>query len=134
MLVFKIIWNGKKADNKIGVGIKSNEKNTIIVIHYENSKSKKSIIWQNFKIQFNISTLSIHRYSLCLKWYLCWNKTTIKHSLIRKLRKTSEWEKLRKNSACTVDRMELFFDYERRRESKTFHEKQDWFAFMILRL
>ena len=41
--IFKIIWDGKKGKNRIGVGIKSNKKYTVIVVLYENSKSKNLI-------------------------------------------------------------------------------------------
>ena len=40
-IMFQVIWDGKKGDNKIGVGIASNDTYTIIVVQYENSKSEK---------------------------------------------------------------------------------------------
>ena len=40
MKCFKVIWNGRKGKNEIGVGIQSNDNYTIIVVQYENSKSK----------------------------------------------------------------------------------------------
>ena len=40
MLYFKVIWDGSKGHNEIGVGIESNDRHTIIVVQYDNSKSK----------------------------------------------------------------------------------------------
>ena len=43
MICFKVIWDGKKNNNEIGVGIESNDKYTIIVVQYENSKSQNEL-------------------------------------------------------------------------------------------
>jgi len=45
----QVLWNGKKGDNKIGVGIKSNERYTIIVVHYENKRLASEKIRENIK-------------------------------------------------------------------------------------
>ena len=44
MFCFKVIWDGSKRNNEIGVGISSNEKHTIIVVQYDNSKSQKIVV------------------------------------------------------------------------------------------
>ena len=44
MFCFKVIWDGSKRNNEIGVGISSNNKHTIIVVQYDNSKSQKIVV------------------------------------------------------------------------------------------
>merc|ERR1712227_55859 len=56
----QIIWDGKKGNNKIGVGIKSNERYTIIVVHYENKRlaSEKNVEKiHNLRHDFSVLTI-----------------------------------------------------------------------------